>query len=72
MEPDWLTAENDTFYTATLGPCQLSVFKTMFGNFSYTVSYNHRTKRAGNTGDLETAKAEALRLARELNANPPD
>ncbi len=66
MEPDWLAAENETFYTATLGPCQLSVFKTMFGNFSYTVSRNHRTRRAGNLGELESAKAEALRLAREI------
>jgi len=44
MEPDWLTAENETFYTATLGPCQLTVFKAMFGNFSYTVSHSHRTR----------------------------
>lgn len=68
MTPDWLTAKNDTFYTATLGPCQLAVFKTMFGNFSCTVSHSHWTRRSGNTGDLESAKAEALRLARELTA----
>ncbi len=67
MEPDWLTAENSTFYTATLGTCRVSVFKTMFGSYTYTVSHNHRTRRAGNTGDLETAKAEALSVARELN-----
>ena len=67
MEPDWLTAENEAFYTATLGPCRMSVFKTMFGNFTYTVSDRQRTRRAGNVGDLETAKAEALRLARELS-----
>lgn len=62
MEPAWLADENNTFYTATLGPCQLSVFKTMFGSFTYTVSHSDRTRRAGNTGELETAKAEALRL----------
>lgn len=45
----------------------MSVFKTMFGNFTYTVSDRQRTRRASNTGDLETAKAEALRLARELS-----
>ncbi len=66
MEPDWHTGNDETFYTATFGSCQLSVFKTMFGNFSYTVSHSHRTRRAGNTGELESAKAEALRLAREI------
>ena len=67
MEPDWLTAENDAFYTASLGPCRTSVFKTMFGNFTYTVSDRQRTRQAGNVGNLETAKAEALRLVRELS-----
>ena len=67
MEPDWLTAEKDTFYTASLGPCRMSVFKTMFGNYTYTVSDSYQTRRAGNVGELETAKAEALRLARELS-----
>lgn len=67
MEPDWLTAENETFYTATFGSCRVSVFKAMFGNFTDTVSHKQRTRRAGNVGDLETAKAAALRLARELS-----
>ncbi len=68
MDPDWLAANDDTFYTATFGPYQLTVFKTMFGNFTYTVGRNLGIKRAGNVGNLETAKAEVLRLARELNA----
>ena len=67
MEPDWLTAENETFYTATFGSCRVSVFKAMFGNYTYTVSDSYQTRRAGNVGELETAKAEALRLARELS-----
>lgn len=67
MEPDWLASTADeTFYSATLGPCSLSVFGTMFGNYSYLVSQGDRT-RAGNVGDLETAKAEAVRLAKELS-----
>ena len=56
MEPGWLAATADeTFYSATIGRCSLSVFGTMFGNYSYLVSRGGRTK-AGHVGDLETAK----------------
>lgn len=67
MEPDWLKSPtDDTFHSATFGPCTLSVFGTMFSNFTYLVSRDGRAPRAGNVGDLETAKAEAVRLAQEL------
>lgn len=69
MEPDWRkSSTDDNFHTATFGPHELSVFATMFGNVTYLVSRGGRIQRTGNVADLETAKAEALRLARELEA----
>lgn len=67
MEPDWLpSGTDDNFHTATFRSHKLSAFKTMFGNVTYVVSRGGRIERTGNVGDLETAKAEALRLAQEL------
>lgn len=69
MESDWFKSSTDeTFYASTFGPYELSVFKTMFSNYTYLTSGKGRV-RAGNVGDLETAKAEALRLAKELTAS---
>ena len=68
MQPDWHEADdNNTFFTATFGSCQLSVFRTMFGSFSYAVNCGGRIERAGNVGELKAAKAEVLRLAQELD-----
>jgi hypothetical protein len=67
MEPDWLkSGTDDNFYTATFQSHDLSAFVTMFANVTYLVSRGSRVGKAGNVGDLETAKAEAFRLAQEL------
>lgn len=67
MEPDWLqSSTDDNFHTATFRSYKLSAFVTMFGDVTYVVSHGGRIERTGNVGDLETAKAEALRLGREL------
>lgn len=69
MEPDWLqSSTDDSFHTATFQSHALSAFKTMFGNVTYLVSRGGRIERTGNVSNLETAKAEAFRLARELEA----
>lgn len=68
MEPDWLQSSTDDNFHTTLRSHELSAFITMFGNVTYLVSRGGRIERTGNVADLETAKAEALRLARELEA----
>ena len=65
MQPDWMKHPEQDYWSTTLGPLSLSVFSTMYGNFSYTVS-DGQVRQGGNVGDLELAKAEAVRLAGEL------
>ncbi len=69
MEPAWLKSSADeNFYIATLGPYELSIFTTMFGSSTYIVSEKGSVRKAGNVGDVETAKAKAVEVARETEA----
>lgn len=71
MEPGWLKSSTDeNFYTATFGPFELSLFTTMFGSSTYIVSEKGSVRKAGNVGGVETAKAKAVEVAREIEAEP--
>lgn len=64
---DWLKYAEQDEWSAQLSALSLRVTRTMFGNYTYTVSDPQRMLKAGNVGDLEAAKPEAVRLANGLS-----
>lgn len=65
MEPEWVGGGTDeTYNTTAFGATTLSVFRTMFGSYSYLVSGKGRSTKVGNVGDLEAAKAAALEMVK--------
>jgi hypothetical protein len=68
MKPECLKHPERDEWSFQLRASSLRVTRTMLADYTYTVSDLQRLRKAGNVGDFELAKAEALRSAQELGS----